>query len=244
MCVCNTHAIWIPFCYTWLHLYYHAVVHCGPPDVPRYGAVTTPNGVSFGARAQYSCNTEFELQGSKFHTCQENGEWSPEAPICKRRRKVCSAGHSLLIKYHVVLCKSCIVWSHNQHECLVYATVILPPLYMHSHIHYVCKHAAKPVECDELGAPHKGQVVLEGRSPGSKATYSCRPGYQLVGNPTRKCQNNGRWSGSTPFCRSKTIKTKMLNLCNFIPMSEYPLHTWKALTSLSIPPSPSHTHSY
>ena len=89
MCVCNTHTF-----LSATHVFTSTVVHCGPPDVPRYGAVTTPNGVSFGARAQYSCNTGFELQGSEFRTCQENGEWSPEAPICKRRRNVCSADHS------------------------------------------------------------------------------------------------------------------------------------------------------
>ena len=100
------------------------------------------------------------------------------------------------------------------------ALLSCPLLYMHRPIHYVCKHAAKPVECDELGAPHKGQVVLGGRSPGSKATFSCRPGYQLVGNPTRRCQNNGQWSGSAPFCRSKTIKTKIL----LVKYVQVPLH--------------------
>ena len=121
----------------------------------------------------------------------------------------------LLIKYHTVLCMVC---SHNQHECVFYAIVILS----HTYIHHVCKHAAKPVECDDLGAPFKGQVVLGGRSPGSKATYSCSPGYQLVGSSTRICQNNGQWSGSTPFCRSKNIiNTKILLRFNSVVLVNY-----------------------
>jgi len=60
---------------------------------------------------------------------------------------------------------------------------------------------AEPAECDVLRAPDKGQVVLTGRSPGSVATYSCRPGYKLVGNPTRICQDDEQWSGSPPLCR-------------------------------------------
>ena len=132
----------------------------------------------------------------------ENGP--RKLPFANVGEKVCSAGHTFTDQDHTVLCMVC---SHNQHECVFYAIVILS----HTYIHHVCKHAAKPVECDDLGAPFKGQVVLGGRSPGSKATYSCSPGYQLVGSSTRICQNNGQWSGSTPFCRSKNIiNTKIL----------------------------------
>jgi len=33
------------------------------------------------------------------------------------------------------------------------------------------------------------------------ATYSCNNGYLLVGNMTRTCQADGRWTGTDPFCR-------------------------------------------
>lgn len=61
-------------------------MECGPPELPENGEVATPDGTSYGAKARYSCKMRFELQGSEFRTCQRNGEWSPKAPFCKRRR--------------------------------------------------------------------------------------------------------------------------------------------------------------
>lgn len=153
----------------------------------------------------------------------ENGP--QKLPFANVGEKVCSAGHSFAdqVPHCIVLY---IVWSHNQYECVFYAIVILP----HTYIHHVCKHAAKPVECDDLGAPYKGQVVLGGRSPGSKATYSCSPGYQLVGSSTRICQNNGQWSGSTPFCRSKnSISTRILLTVEFVQ-----LYLWSTYSFLQL----------
>ena len=72
------------------------VADCGPPELPENGKVATPDGTSYGAKARYSCKMGFELQGSEFRTCQRDGEWSPDAPICKRRR-LCTV---VIAKHH------------------------------------------------------------------------------------------------------------------------------------------------
>lgn len=33
----------------------------------------------------YFCNKGFILEGDAFRTCQENGEWSGEDPVCMRK---------------------------------------------------------------------------------------------------------------------------------------------------------------
>ena len=39
------------------------------------------------------------------------------------------------------------------------------------------------------------------RYPGTIATYSCSPGYQLVGGSSlRACGPDGIWNGTEPFC--------------------------------------------
>lgn len=39
---------------------------------------------------------------------------------------------------------------------------------------------------------------------GSELLFECESGYQLVeGNPKRKCQENGRWSGDDIVCKCK-----------------------------------------
>ena len=58
--------------------------------------------------------------------------------------------------------------------------------------------------CINLTDPDNGVVSLNGTREGSKATYNCSVGYNLVGNGTRTCQSDGQWSGSDPTCLSKT----------------------------------------
>jgi CUB/sushi domain-containing protein len=59
------------------------------------------------------------------------------------------------------------------------------------------------VNCGEVAAPANGFRV------GSEFTYKkvlafdCDPGYKLVGNQIRECQENGLWSGSRPTCVGK-----------------------------------------
>ena len=58
-------------------------------------------------------------------------------------------------------------------------------------------------ECGTLKNPRYGQVVLTGTIFGSTATYSCNTGFILVGEQTRTCQANGKWSGRAATCHRK-----------------------------------------
>ena len=40
-----------------------------------------------------------------------------------------------------------------------------------------------------------------GNSIGDKCTYTCIPGYTLVGANERECRANGQWSHSLPYCK-------------------------------------------
>ena len=58
-------------------------------------------------------------------------------------------------------------------------------------------------ECPYLPNPENGTVsIIPGGKPsvGSTANYECDPGCTLIGNRTRICQINGRWSGKAPIC--------------------------------------------
>ena len=57
------------------------------------------------------------------------------------------------------------------------------------------------VRCPNLPNPSNGRVNQRGDRPGDRATYTCNRDYELVGESTRTCQNNGDWSGDAPTCK-------------------------------------------
>ena len=58
------------------------VIDCGIPSQPRNGVVTG-NDFTFGATVEYHCINGFVLVGLKTRTCQEDGSWSGDRPLCK-----------------------------------------------------------------------------------------------------------------------------------------------------------------
>ncbi len=66
------------------------------------------------------------------------------------------------------------------------------------------------VYCLSLTSPGNGSLtIISGVNPlsiGSVATYSCDPGYALLGSPTRTCEDPdsdlvGTWTGTMRECR-------------------------------------------
>ena len=57
--------------------------------------------------------------------------------------------------------------------------------------------------CETPSQPSNSHVAFTNTTINSTAEYSCTVGYQLIGNSTRVCQSDGKWSGSVPFCQSK-----------------------------------------
>ena len=65
------------------------------------------------------------------------------------------------------------------------------------------------VDCGFLEAPKSSRVSLSGTVVNSIATYSCFPGYELVGDETRICSTNGQWAGQAPFCKGQLAVCKL-----------------------------------
>ena len=57
--------------------------------------------------------------------------------------------------------------------------------------------------CPILINPPNGIVGVTGNSPGDTANYICDPDFELVGNSTRVCGDDGEWSGEAPMCIRK-----------------------------------------
>ena len=56
------------------------------------------------------------------------------------------------------------------------------------------------VVCPNINSILNGQITIEGFKYRQMVIYTCNEGYDLVGLPTRVCQESGLWSDSEPNC--------------------------------------------
>ncbi|KAG7162952.1 Sushi, von Willebrand factor type A, EGF and pentraxin domain-containing protein 1-like 2, partial [Homarus americanus] len=54
------------------------------------------------------------------------------------------------------------------------------------------------IPCGEPEVPVEGEVVRQGET---KASYTCRSGFRLEGDPVLTCSSKGKWEGQTPRCK-------------------------------------------
>lgn len=57
------------------------------------------------------------------------------------------------------------------------------------------------VGCPALTAPEHGSISPSSRNYGVAVTYSCDPGYNLVGGVKKTCLFGGNWSPGSPRCQ-------------------------------------------
>ena len=63
-------------------------------------------------------------------------------------------------------------------------------------------HPVVAVDCGDLTDPENGAVSVVNTTLGSMANYTCNRGFDISGDVTRVCQQEGEWSGSIPKCIS------------------------------------------
>ena len=51
-------------------------------------------------------------------------------------------------------------------------------------------------------------VMMTGNMQGNISTFICNSGYELVGNETLTCQDDGQWSVLPPVCQLQLGKKK------------------------------------
>ena len=119
----------------------------------------------------------------------------------------CNEGFNL-IGHMQRICQSNGEWSGNEPTCEGNHSLVSTFLVICDFIHYI-----SVADCGFLMDPENGVVTINGRTFGSTATYQCDEGFNLVGNETRICQENGEWSDSQPTCESQ-LSTNFWHVCN------------------------------
>ncbi|XP_046885306.1 CUB and sushi domain-containing protein 1-like [Hypomesus transpacificus] len=179
-------------------------ITCGHPGNPANGRT---NGSEFNLNdmVNFTCARGFLLYGASRAQCRINGQWSNTLSVCRvvncsdpgfvensvrqsgqpqRHQESFSFGSSVvfhckagfyLLGSSLLTCQADARWDRALPKCLA-------------------------ISCGDPGTPPN--AVISGRqfTQGSLVQYSCVQGRTLLGNATRYCQEDGRWSGTPPYC--------------------------------------------
>ncbi|XP_067257601.1 sushi, von Willebrand factor type A, EGF and pentraxin domain-containing protein 1 isoform X4 [Chanodichthys erythropterus] len=147
---------------------------------------------------ELSCEEGYVLHGARTLRCTPSQEWNDSFPVCKQvfcgpPPEVAFGDPSDTLSYFAsvvtyscmdgftlqkeasVRCQADGNWSKPYPECI-------------------------PVECPQPEDIPNGIVDVQGLMYLSTAIYSCKAGYDLVGNSTVLCGQSGLWIGGIPIC--------------------------------------------
>ncbi|CAF4748505.1 unnamed protein product [Pieris macdunnoughi] len=180
-------------------------VSCNPlaTSSPPLRLYTT--GHKLGNTAHFSCEPGYHLSGSPQLYCMGNGHWSSLPPTCEetfcpfftslnphlsiiehnssfggRAVFTCSWGYRL-VGAPGLECENDGQWSGEMPQCI-------------------------PIYCPDPIIPEHGQLLTkttskDGKYPvGDLLIYTCDTGYQVLGEASIVCTENGFWSHPPPFC--------------------------------------------
>lgn len=67
--------------------------------------------------------------------------------------------------------------------------------------YFVSNADVHAVQCPSPENPKNGKAIFTSISYNSVVSYECRYGYMLVGESSRRCGADRKWSGSLPACK-------------------------------------------
>ncbi|XP_072504066.1 complement receptor type 1-like isoform X9 [Notamacropus eugenii] len=189
-------------------------ITCGfpPPIINGRLPYLSGNTFSYGTTVGYTCYKTFRAIGTRFTRCtsenQVNGVWSAPAPRCEPYSKTAVCNEPKVLGRHLKL-RSRPPYRHGdilQFACDTNFT-------MRGYDTLWCQADSTwgptPVptcESDCSSPP----VIPNGyykddrngqAAPGLSVTYSCEPGYLLIGEKTIHCLSSGGWNASAPKCK-------------------------------------------
>ena len=161
-------------------------IHCDPPQPIENGFVEGAD-YSHGAVIIYSCFPGFQVAGHAMQTCEESG-WSSSIPTC--------VPIDCGLPPHIDFGDSTVVRDgqgyFNQEDDMMEVSHVTP--HPAHHLGTVAKALG-----NTKGSPAMHSAKFQYNT---LISYSCNPGYELLGNAVLICQEDGTWNGSAPSCIS------------------------------------------
>ncbi|CAL8275819.1 unnamed protein product [Boreogadus saida] len=208
----NRHRSCLPKTFTWSPLTIKCErISCGSAGEILNGEVIY-TGVEFGHTATTVCAKGYLLVGKANRTCLSGG-WDGRPAFCeavqctKPKTNTETLGPwkaSYAYRQALVFrCRRGTLVGQKAISCSENATWSAPPP--------VCKD----VECPRPNVPHSS-LSGSSRPPfryRSSMTFSCNPGYVLVGQASVSCSLEGRWTPALPQCISTSFNPEQGKAC-------------------------------
>uniref|UniRef100_A0A8C3ED52 Sushi repeat-containing protein SRPX2 n=1 Tax=Corvus moneduloides TaxID=1196302 RepID=A0A8C3ED52_CORMO len=146
----------------------------------------SPRGSSYrsslGTRCELSCTRGYRLVGPSAVQCLPSRHWSGMA-YCRRE------------------CPRPLPCQHPHRHPSRPVRGALPTRMAGSRFPPLFALSIPEIRCHVLPAVLRGSYVCSaGVQMDSRCDYTCLPGYQLEGDRSRVCMEDGHWSGSEPIC--------------------------------------------
>ena len=180
---------------------------CQPPITIKNGIVSTfLRNNDFVS--EYSCSNDYILHGKKFVICDsQNFTWpTDQIPECVIKIFNCSNLELQDGRIYIQSVNHTNAIAIAIHECqdkyILVGDVVRYCRYEGGNWsggNTVCKSDCDDPETIHFGHFNRTVQLIE---------YSCSPGYKLIGNANRECQENSTWSGYSPQCLFKQGGTK------------------------------------
>uniref|UniRef100_A0A3Q2R460 Selectin E n=1 Tax=Fundulus heteroclitus TaxID=8078 RepID=A0A3Q2R460_FUNHE len=179
-------------------------ITCQNPGTGDHLILQCSKSLQSNSTCNFSCDPGYELQGEQSIQCLEDGKWSDAKPSCKAVQ--CSApkdpgnGFITCEDMRFSYSKSC------SFKCAPGYRLVGPST-------LTCTAAAEWSEqaphCEAITCqnPAGGANMIADCSkpltdlrPSSTCSFSCEPGFELLGANTITCSQDGHWSEATPTC--------------------------------------------
>ncbi|KAM4876293.1 sushi, von Willebrand factor type A, EGF and pentraxin domain-containing protein 1 [Thomomys bottae] len=160
-------------------------IYCNAPQPIENGFVEGAD-YRYGAMIIYSCFPGFQVAGHAMQTCEESG-WSSSIPTCVP----IDCGLPPHIDFG-----DCTEIKEGQRYFDQEDDILEVP-YLTPGPHRLEAVTESWDHMKESPSTHSSHFLY-----GTVVSYTCNPGYELLGNPVLMCQEDGTWNGSAPSCIS------------------------------------------
>ncbi|XP_077864038.1 sushi, von Willebrand factor type A, EGF and pentraxin domain-containing protein 1-like, partial [Saccoglossus kowalevskii] len=178
-------------------------VSCGPPTSVSHGSVLG-EGYTYKQTVQYQCDVGYILIGEHERTCQNDGSWGGESPVCQ----IISCGPPKVVDKATQTGDRYTFGNAVNYKCDVgYRLQGNKTIICLADSKWTAGPMCNPVDCGRPDEIDNGVATVHGTTFKERTTYTCNLGYLLEGDSHRDCLEDGSWSGEAPECRIVTCGT-------------------------------------